>query len=422
MKTVNTSELTKSVIASRLTAVAKQSPVTVFALAFLLASCGDDSSKGTEPVNDSSSSSTVSDIVTDTFADLPVCVDKREGATAYVKDEKVAYICVDGDWTPDSEVQSSASVNKESSSSVALTSSSSDKDEATSSGSDKANSSSSVVNDSEGSSSSVDQEGSSDSVESSESKEPSEESSSSVYEPSSSALMDGWHWDIPKDYRFNPEVSYGTMTDSRDGQTYKTVQIGDQIWMAENLNYADSNATSILKDNTWCYDNKDENCAVAGRLYSWYAAVDTVSLDGIRNKIDCSATPCKLTPDRIRGICPSGWHLPIESEVETLIANVGDAQFEGKHLKSKTGWKNCVECTDLLGGNGTDDFGFSALPVGSRNTRGDYRYASEKAYFWLASVRDFYEARLVDLDFDGDDVKILEYEMKLGFSVRCLKD
>ena len=386
----------------------------IFSLLFF-AACGDDgsSTKGTEPVDDLTSSSTVSDIMAETFADLPVCVDKREGATAYVKDEKVAYICVDGDWTPDSDSDES---------SFSITRSSSSKDKVKSSSS--VESSSSVVqDDSEKSSSSIDQAESSDSIESSESKEPDEESSSSSVDgPSSSALMDGWNWDISKEYRFNPEITYDTIIDSRDGQSYKTVKIGTQTWMAENLNYADSNATSILKDNTWCYDNKDENCAVAGRLYSWFAAVDTIALDGIKNKIDCNTTPCKLTTGRIRGVCPSGWHLPTETEFETLITNVGDTQFEGKLLKSKTGWKNCVECADQLGGNGTDDFGFSALPVGSRNTRGDYRFASELAYFWLASVRDSYEARLIELGFDGDDVRIREYEMKLGFSVRCLKD
>ena len=126
MINASASKRIQNVFASRMKTVARQSPFAMGALALFFAACSDDgsSTKGAGPVDDLTSSSAVSDIVTDTFADLPVCVDKREGATAYVKDEKVAYICVDGDWTPDSEVQSSASVNKESSSSVALTSSS----------------------------------------------------------------------------------------------------------------------------------------------------------------------------------------------------------------------------------------------------------------------------------------------------------
>ena len=453
MKNVNTSELTKSVIASRLTAVAKQSPVTVFALAFLLASCGDDSSKGTEPVNDSSSSSTVSDIVTDTFADLPVCVDKREGATAYVKDEKVAYICVDGDWTPDSEVQSSASVNKESSSSVALTSSSSDKDEATSSGSDKANSSSDTQSDGEGSSSSkvpasTEQgqsepaEGSCSSTDSSKSSSsvgkdsnsssslviPSsnEESSSSIGEAASSSSSfelncsvfsegeSGWNWDVPKECRFNSTITYGSMTDPRDKKVYKTVKIGDQTWMAENLNYADSTKTPSLLERSWCYSNKVENCDVAGRLYTWAAAIDSVKLaTAADNPQDCGyGKTCSLSAT-VRGICPDGWHLPTKTEWETLFDEVGGQSTAGKILKSQAGWYN--------NGNGTDAYGFSALPAGLRYYTGIFDGGGDYAYFWSAT-ENFNQAYYMYLYSDNEDANLYAYYKDYAYSVRCLKD
>ena len=541
MKNINTSVLAKSVIASRLKAVAKQSPVTVFALAFLLASCGDDSSKGTEPVNDSSSSSTVSDIVTDTFADLPVCVDKREGATAYVKDEKVAYICVDGDWTPDSEDQSSASVNKESSSSVALTSSSSDKDEATSSGSDKTNSSpdeksessssvmssdshegassaiesanssasekdissSSVVSDSEESSSSTEKEMSSSSensdvidcsvkdgikvfapkggelfklgdtitvvygsdVEGSgyrfvfktseddmgmdlldESVGPTQPDGKTCYEQkvvlksdnvdfAESAIIRvipyektskgansgtfkivsrNWSWNVPKEYRFNPGVSYGTMTDSRDGQTYKTVQIGNQTWMAENLNYADSVATPSLLKRSWCFNNKVENCAVAGWLYTWPAAIDSVKLaTAADNPQDCGyGKTCSLSAT-VRGICPDGWHLPTKTEWETLFDEVGGQSTAGKILKSQTGWYN--------NGNGTDAYGFSALPAGLRYYTGIFDGGGDYAYFWSAT-ENFNQAYYMYLYSDNEDANLYAYYKDYAYSVRCLQD
>jgi len=77
-----------------------------------------------------------------------------------------------------------------------------------------------------------------------------ESSSSSTGKVDCSALLDGetnWNWSVPKVYRFNPDIDYGTMTDERDGKTYKTVKIGDQIWMVENLNYADSTKTPSLK-------------------------------------------------------------------------------------------------------------------------------------------------------------------------------
>ena len=78
---------------------------------------------------------------------------------------------------------------------------------------------------------------------------------------------------------------YGTLTDERDGQTYKTVTIGTQIWMAENLNYAYTGVpykytykdSSYTSDSTsWCYDNVPANCATYGRLYTWAAAMDSV--------------------------------------------------------------------------------------------------------------------------------------------------
>ncbi len=76
----------------------------------------------------------------------------------------------------------------------------------------------------------------------------------------------------------NPEISYGELTDARDGQVYRTVEIGDQIWMAENLNYAYMVKTQELDSSSFCYGNKVENCEKYGRLYLWSAAVDSAAL------------------------------------------------------------------------------------------------------------------------------------------------
>lgn len=439
MKNINTSVLVKSVIASRLKAVAKQSPVTVFALAFLLASCGDEgnSAKSSEPADDSSSSSTVSDIVTDTFADLPVCVDKREGAIAYVKDEKLAYVCENGDWT-----------------SGADESSSSDKDEATSSSStDKPNSSSDTQSDGEGSSSSkvpasTEQgqsepaEGSCSSTDSSKSSSsvgkdsnsssslviPSsnEESSSSIGEAASSSSSfelncsvfsegeSGWNWDVPKECRFNSTITYGSMTDPRDKKVYKTVKIGDQTWMAENLNYADSTKTPSLLERSWCYSNKVENCDVAGRLYTWAAAIDSVKLaTAADNPQDCGyGKTCSLSAT-VRGICPDGWHLPTKTEWVTLFDEVGGQSTAGKILKSQTGWYN--------NGNGTDAYGFSALPAGLRYDDVGFNFDGENVFFWSASEYNSDVVYYMLLWYNDDAT--LSYSSKIGgFSVRCLQD
>ena len=76
----------------------------------------------------------------------------------------------------------------------------------------------------------------------------------------------------------NPEISYGELTDARDGQVYRTVEIGDQIWMAENLNYAYMVKTQELDSSSFCYGNKIENCEKYGRLYLLSEAVDSAAL------------------------------------------------------------------------------------------------------------------------------------------------
>ncbi len=135
-------------------------------------------------------------------------------------------------------------------------------------------------------------------------------------------------------------IGYGTLTDPRDGKTYKTVVIGTQTWMAENLNYEIS--------NSWCYENKEENCEKYGRLYTWAAAKSAV---------------------------PNGWHLPTSEEWGVLAANVGGMANAGTKLKSKNGWNS---------GNGTDDYGFAAFPAGSRNSGSFYDLGSY-ARFWTAT-------------------------------------
>ncbi|WP_275976887.1 FISUMP domain-containing protein, partial [Fibrobacter sp. HC4] len=189
-------------------------------------------------------------------------------------------------------------------------------------------------------------------------------SSSSVKPGSSSSKKDDPKssssrglFDVTKDEFLNPEITYGTMTDTRDNKTYKTVKIYDQVWMAENLNYADSVKTPSLKGNSWCYGNKAENCDVAGRLYTWAAAIDSVALaNDVDNPQTCGYfKECRL-PTVVQGVCPSGWHLPTYDEWQTLFKAVGGSSAAGEALKSGSGWSG--------NGNGTDTYGFSALPAG----------------------------------------------------------
>ena len=129
-----------------------------------------------------------------------------------------------------------------------------------------------------------------------------------------------------------------TMTDSHDGTVYKTIKIGEQIWMAENLN--------VVMEDSWCYENKPDNCKKYGRLYSW---------------------------DMAMSACPEGWHLPSKDEFETLFATVGGQPTAGKMLKSKNGWK--------VSGNGTDAYSFAALPAG-QYLRSNFYDMGYSAFFW----------------------------------------
>ena len=219
---------------------------------------------------------------------------------------------------------------------------------------------------------------------------------------------------MPKEAYLNPEIDYGSMTDPRDGQIYKTVKIGNQVWMAENLNYADSVKTPSLMGKNWCYANKAENCAVAGRLYTWAAAIDSVKLaTDADNPQDCGYGKTCSLPAKVQGVCPDGWHLPSQVEWETLFTEVGGSSTAGKILMSQTGWYN--------NGNGTDGVGFSALPAGGRDNGGQFGADGNSAYFWCTNSAGSFYASYMSLDYTV--YAGLEPGLKdTAFSVRCLKD
>ena len=216
------------------------------------------------------------------------------------------------------------------------------------------------------------------------------------------------------------EVMTGTMTDSRDGQTYKTVSIGTQTWMAQNLNYAYTDVPYKRGDYTsdstsWCYNDDANNCSKYGRLYTWAAAMDSVgtwSTNGKGCGYNIYNKTCSPTYP-VRGVCPEGWHLPTGEEFETLFTAVGGKSIAGQKLRSATGW------TPLSGITNEDAFAFSALPAGRRHNDGDF--LNEGACFWSSTEDDGNLAYYVGLDYD-DDAMYLDFYKFYGFSVRCLKD
>jgi uncharacterized protein (TIGR02145 family) len=162
---------------------------------------------------------------------------------------------------------------------------------------------------------------------------------------------------------FPPPVTSGVigevLTDSRDGKKYKTVIIGNQTWMAENLNYE--------AEGSKCYYNEPGNCEKYGRLYNWTTAKE---------------------------VCPSDWHLPSKREYETLDEVVDGPRHyyygndAGKKLKAKNGW-SCNSGWNAYGYpdppqyiDGTDEFYFSALPGGTGSSRGGFHKVGYDGYWW----------------------------------------
>ena len=270
-------------------------------------------------------------------------------------------------------------------------------------------SSSSESGDLNSSSSSSENAGSSESGGSNSSS--SEESSSSSEEMSSSSISlsssDGSIYD----------ASANTLTDLRDGQVYRTttIEINDvgrginysEVWMAENLNYR--------TEYSYCYGDGETNCAKYGRLYTWAASIG-------KAEDECGyGKECSLGTGDIRGVCPKGWHLPSKVEWEELIVVVDCSVTEYDEscvqLKSTSGWDG-----DSWGdedGNGTDNYGFSALPAGYRDDGGYYDNENDNTYFWSSTEYDNNEAYYMDLYYYA---LLDDYYKGFGFSIRCLKD
>jgi len=171
----------------------------------------------------------------------------------------------------------------------------------------------------------------------------------------------------------------GTFTDDRDGKEYVTVVIGGKTWMGENLNYQPQS------DNSWCYGDDESNCDKYGRLYDWNTAMT---------------------------VCPDGWHLPSREEWQTLIYYAGDINA-GKELKARNGWNKK--------GNGTDTYGFSALPSGRRRSDGYFYGVGNYGDWWTAMEGADGYAYYRYMYYSHSAVREYNRDKNYGFSVRCVK-
>ena len=180
----------------------------------------------------------------------------------------------------------------------------------------------------------------------------------------------------------------GSFTDSRDGKIYKTVTIGKQTWMAQDLNY---NAPT----GCWCYKDDSSYCKKLGRrLYNWKAAMD---------------------------YCPKGWHLPSVDEWMELINYLGGFEAAGGKLKAKEGWNDSNISS-------TNSSGFSALPGGYRNYGGIFGGVGTEGYWWSSTENGsgawaFSGAWYFSMRYDDNVVnKYGSNHQRAGFSVRYVKD
>jgi len=178
------------------------------------------------------------------------------------------------------------------------------------------------------------------------------------------------------------------INDSRDGKKYKTVKIGNQTWMAENLNFEAKGSK--------CYKNDPANCQKYGRLYDWNTA---------------------------KTACPSGWHLPSNTEWDKLLRYVDGSsgtespykdEIAGKYLKAKSGWNN--------NGNGEDKLGFSALPGGEGYSDGDFRTVGDHGNWWSASEYNSNNAYYMIMSDVIERAYYNDHSKGNLSSVRCLQD
>jgi len=209
----------------------------------------------------------------------------------------------------------------------------------------------------------------------------------------------------------NKATRSGTITDKRNGQTYKTVKIGNQTWMAENLNYATG--------NSWCY-GEGGKVEVEGTNFGQGFVL--VTLTGIQIEANCNKYGRLYDWTTAKTACPVGWHLPTQHEWEGVIRTVKrthdygystlNGNVVGKALKSTSGWNE--------NGNGTDAFGFSALPGGYRRPSGIFYNAGREGRWWPS---DKSNVGVEYMNYSNDAFSLLiELDTSQGVSVRCVAD
>lgn len=202
---------------------------------------------------------------------------------------------------------------------------------------------------------------------------------------------------------FNTALTYGSVAD-QEGNTYKTIAIVNQTWMAENLRtgkYRNGESIPcIVNTDTWCrqttgatsiYGNSESKFCSYGRLYNRYAVNDS------------------------RGLCPTGWHVPTDAEFSTLENFLG-TQNAGQKMKSAGGdWLDQT-------GMGRNSSGFSAVPAGGRGQFCTFGEAWAMAYWWTRDQSTVTAGKFCMMSYQASSLGHYQFPKYYGYSVRCVKD
>jgi len=264
-----------------------------------------------------------------------------------------------------------------------------------------------------------------------------EQSSSSVVAPPSSSSFSSVQSSSSHTLCAPPMVGTGTeyvtgcailephFTDARDGEIYRYAEIGTQTWMADNLNYDVPN-----NDTDVCYDNDPANCTSTkyGRLYNWATAM---ALPSKCNSTPTSGADCAIKNTNHQGICPSGWHIPSNSEWDALYRFVDgtsgtDSPYEsptaGKDLKAKFAWIDCGPSGSGEDYLCEDTHRFSARPGGYGWADGYFNFVGSNGSWWSASEWSSYSAYLRSINHYDEGASYKSDIKNNLYSVRCIRD
>ena len=198
------------------------------------------------------------------------------------------------------------------------------------------------------------------------------------------------------------KFNYGTFTDSRDGETYRTVKIGNQVWMVDNLRFK--------TENSYAPGNDEANIAKYGRLYTWTAALGIPSEFSEQSLAkDIHMYHDIRENSNYQGIAPEGWHIPSYKEWEQLLENL-PKNSNGDELRSACFW----------GRPGEDSLGFFALPAGYRFDDGGYYRFGRRARFWCKD--EYGKTNAYRLSITNNSCDIEGVYRSDAVSVRCVKN